>query len=147
MTDDVRSSNTPTPAVPLANIHAALAQCKQAIAELVRAQHALELMADNQDIDDRHDDEQGLHDRLWMAVKRRTINHHLLRAGALQTACGRWVGAFSDDGAISLGLIVDDATVEALDSPPCPRCWPKPAQPPQLHIRPVVDVALPEATP
>jgi hypothetical protein len=77
--------------------------------------------------------------RLWMAVRRRTLNHHLIRAGAVQTACGRWTGTY--------GLIVDDATVEALDSPPCPRCWPKPAQPPQLHIRPVVDVALPEATP
>jgi hypothetical protein len=50
--DDVRTSSTPTPAVPLANIHAALEQCKQAIAELVRAQHALEWMADNQDIND-----------------------------------------------------------------------------------------------
>jgi hypothetical protein len=52
MTDYVRSSSTPTPAVPLANIHAALDQCKQAIAELVRAQIALERMADSQEIDD-----------------------------------------------------------------------------------------------
>jgi len=53
--DDVRTSSTPTPAVPLANIHAALEQCKRTIAELVRAQIALERMADNQDIDDRQD--------------------------------------------------------------------------------------------
>jgi hypothetical protein len=149
MTDDVRTSSTPTPAVPLANIHAALEQCKRAIAELVRAQIALERMADNQDINDRHDDElsPGDHDRLWMAVKRRTINHHRLPAGTIYTTCGRHVGAFGPPDNAGHGWIVDDATVEALDSPPCPRCWPKPANPRGFHIRPVVDVALPEATP
>lgn len=71
--------------------------------------------------------------RLWMAARRRTLNHHLLPAGKPQTVCGRWTGTY--------GLIVNDATVEELDSPPCPRCWPKPAQP---KSRPMAVVELPE---
>ena len=78
--------------------------------------------------------------RLWMATRRRGLSHHLLRAelaADMYTVCGRLVASY---GLGESGLIVTAADVEALDSPPCPRCWPQPAQPKQ---RPVDVVELP----
>lgn len=63
-------------------------------------------------------------DRLWMSVKRRTLNHHRLPAGAIHTACDRYVGVDAH-GEYGRGIIVDSGMVVELASGACPRCWPE----------------------
>ena len=55
MTDDVRTSSIPTAADALELLNDGLALCQQAIGKLTRARIALELKADFETIDERHD--------------------------------------------------------------------------------------------
>lgn len=59
--------------------------------------------------------------QLWMATRRRDLDHHRFTLGALCTWCGRW--------AVGRGVFVTPEEAAELGSRPCTRCWPATEQP------------------
>lgn len=62
-------------------------------------------------------------DRLWMATRRRGLDHHRLRPEATKTDCDRFAG-LAENGELDNGILVSPAIVAELDSKRCKRCWP-----------------------
>jgi len=63
-------------------------------------------------------------DRLWMSIRRKGLNHHLIPAGSDKTACDRWVGG-DGKGRFDNGVLVGPENVAELESKRCPQCWPE----------------------
>lgn len=61
-------------------------------------------------------------DRLWVATRRRGLNHHRLPHGETKTGCGRYAGQEAA-GEYDNGLTLTAAEVAQLDSKRCPQCW------------------------
>lgn len=64
--------------------------------------------------------------QLWMSVRRKGLNHHLIPAGSDKTVCDRWVGV-DGKGRFDNGILVSAEAVAALESKRCPQCWPETA--------------------
>lgn len=62
-------------------------------------------------------------ERLWMATRRRGLNHHRLRAEATKTDCDRFAG-IEERGEYDNGLVITAAEAAELESKPCKQCWP-----------------------
>lgn len=62
-------------------------------------------------------------ERLWMSIRRKGLNHHLIPAGSDKTACDRFVG--DRRGEFGNGVVVSLAIAAELESKRCPQCWPE----------------------
>lgn len=62
-------------------------------------------------------------DRLWIATRRKGLNHHRLPPGETKTGCQRWAGQ-NEGGEYDNGLVITPAEATELESKPCKQCWP-----------------------